>query len=153
VNYLATYLRPPAPDTATRPDTALVWLSRQPSQQRPDSAEPDEIPDPDERVDDGTDGGDGKQSDQPHAETGSEDSLPDGVPVPTTRARYQRWRDLWHKVAELPSDEVPAFAQSNNVSVRTLQRIRQAGEAGLLDEIGPPSRRSRLQLVDGPRDG
>jgi hypothetical protein len=151
VDYLAAYLRPPeSPDARVQPAPGSAASS---AELRPEGGTPDETPKMDERfdnrVDDGTDSG---GFDAPDGDSGGEDALPDGVLVPSTPARYQRWRDLWHQLSALPAEQVPAFAQAHNVSVCTLQRIRQAGEAGSLDEESPPTQRSRLMLVNGHRD-
>jgi hypothetical protein len=152
VDYLAAYLRPPkSADTHVEP--ASAQLAARPDERRPEAAAPGEIRELGERFDSRGDRADSDDFDAQDGDPGGDDALPDGVLVPTTPARYQRWRDLWHKLSDLAPEEVPAFAQSNNVSVRTLQRIRQAGEAGLLDEAGPPTQRNRLQPVNGHRDG
>jgi hypothetical protein len=148
VDHLAAYLRPPASADA-RVEPVPSQLALPPVQRRPQAAAPEEIPKLDDRFDDGVDGADSEVVDPPEGDLGGGDSLPDVALVPTTPARYQRWRDLWHKLSAIPAEELAGFAQANNVSVRTLQRIRQAGEAGLIDEESPSSQRNRLILVNG----
>jgi hypothetical protein len=54
--------------------------------------------------------------------------------MPTTPDGLARWRDIWRDLSGLSSEDLAEVARRSNVSVRTLQRVRQAGEAGQLDK-------------------
>lgn len=148
VDFLTGYLRPPASD-AGQPLDATESRHDRSTVEGPDSEVACEMADVAsgvvDRVDDEVRG-------QQAEDAGGGVALPDGVLVPTTRSRYERWRDLWLELSGLTADDVHALARRRSVSVRTLQRIRQAGEAGLLDQVGPPLQRNRLQLANGLGD-
>jgi hypothetical protein len=76
----------------------------------------------------------------------------DRLAVPTTRAGYERWRELWRDLSRLSTHDLSEYARRNKVSVRTLQRIRQAGEAGQLDEPIAPGRGHLLLTGTGERE-
>ena len=61
--------------------------------------------------------------------------------VPTNPAAYRRWRTLWIEIGERPDATNKQLADDLDASVRTVQRIRAVGAAGLLDSPQPPNGR------------
>lgn len=109
-------------------------------------------PDPDE-----TDTGPQDEADQDdEADIADEtdqltDTMADLVPmVPTKANAYQRWRAIWIEISERPDDANKQLADDLDTSVRTVQRIRAVGAAGLLDSPQPPTARLlRLAAANG----
>jgi len=60
--------------------------------------------------------------------------------IPVNTDAYLRWRNLWTDLRSENADQ-NALAQQHQVSVRHLQFVRAAGEAGLLDSTVPPAHR------------
>jgi hypothetical protein len=60
--------------------------------------------------------------------------------IPVNSDAYQRWQNLW---ADLRGDgaDQETLAQRHQVSIRHLQFVRAAGDAGLLDSPVPPAHR------------
>lgn len=61
--------------------------------------------------------------------------------VPTNAGTYARWRALWAEISERPDATNKQLADDLKTSVRTVQRIRAVGAAGLLDTPQPPTAR------------
>ncbi|GIH05704.1 hypothetical protein Rhe02_37710 [Rhizocola hellebori] len=61
--------------------------------------------------------------------------------VPTKPADYRRWHTLWITIRERPEVTNKDLAKDNDISVRTVQRIRAVGAAGLLDAPAPTNTR------------
>jgi hypothetical protein len=53
--------------------------------------------------------------------------------VPTKLADLERWRTIWADIRDRPDTSNKDLARHNDTSVRTIQRIRAVGAAGLLD--------------------
>jgi hypothetical protein len=53
--------------------------------------------------------------------------------MPTKPAAYQRWRAMWTELSDRPDATNKQLADDFDTSVRTVQRIRAVGAAGLLD--------------------
>lgn len=62
--------------------------------------------------------------------------------VPTDPAAYKRWHGVWVRISERPDASNKQLAVDLASSVRTVQRIRIAGEAGLLDSPQPGHRQT-----------
>jgi hypothetical protein len=132
IDYLAGYLQPPALQAEHR----RRYAPAHPSHSTPITGAADQHHNQEEDGLDETD--DHSLSPNPAPENPvAGEARGSHLPSPVTDARLRRWRAIWQKLAGLPTDELTAFAQANDVSVRTLQRIRQAGEAGRLDDTEP----------------
>jgi hypothetical protein len=59
--------------------------------------------------------------------------------MPTSPAAYQRWRGLWAEISERPDATNKQVADDLATSVRSVQRIRAVGAAGLLDSPHRPA--------------
>lgn len=99
---------------------------------------------------------DGGANDEPDEDDGDErDQLTDfpaeiARMLPTNLAAYQRWRALWIEICERPDATNKHLADDLATSVRTVQRIRAVGAAGLLDSPQPPTGRVlRLASTNG----
>ncbi|MFI6079112.1 hypothetical protein ACIA5C_47165 [Actinoplanes sp. NPDC051343] len=68
--------------------------------------------------------------------------------IPTNPTAYRRWREMWIKIAGRSEVTNKQLADDLNASVRTVQRIRAVGAAGLLDFSRPP-RPLRLASTSG----
>jgi hypothetical protein len=62
--------------------------------------------------------------------------------IPTQQPTYDRWREIWQAINTGANPPNKAVARKAGVSRRTVQRIRNAGNAGLLDSPEPPVTRS-----------
>jgi hypothetical protein len=70
--------------------------------------------------------------------------------MPTKPAAHQRWRAWWVEIGERPDATNKQLAEDLATSVRTVQRIRAVGAAGLLDSPQPPTARLlRLAATNG----
>jgi hypothetical protein len=70
--------------------------------------------------------------------------------MPANPAAYERWRGLWVEISERPDATNKQLADDLATSVRTVQRIRAVGAAGLLDSPQPPTGRLlRLASANG----
>lgn len=58
--------------------------------------------------------------------------------IPTQQRDYDRWRELWQAINDGTNPSTQAVAARFDVSTRTVQRIRDAGLAGLLDSPETP---------------
>ena len=103
---------------------------------------------PDDAQNDDDDRNDDEDPDEPDEDNDGDerDQLTD-VPVelarmmPTHPAAYQRWRGLWVEISERPDATNKQLADDLTTSVRTVQRIRAVGAAGLLDSPQTPTGR------------
>lgn len=78
-------------------------------------------------------------ADQTDQLTGTDADL--AAMVPTKLNAYLRWRAMWIKIRERPDEPNRLLADDLHTSVRTVQRIRAVGAAGLLDSPKPPTAR------------
>lgn len=70
--------------------------------------------------------------------------------LPANPAAYERWRSLWVDISQRPDTTNKQLADDLATSVRTVQRIRAVGAAGLLDSAHPPTGRLlRLASTNG----
>jgi hypothetical protein len=101
---------------------------------RPQTTEPQPNPTEEKHV------GTGEERDHPDDDeiddTDQSDDL--GQVVPTNLTAFQRWRNMWVAIAERPDATNKQLADDLDASVRTVQRIRAVGAAGLLDSPRPP---------------
>ncbi|GGL12713.1 hypothetical protein [Mangrovihabitans endophyticus] len=58
--------------------------------------------------------------------------------IPTQQPDYDRWREIWHALNDGTGPSNQDVAGRFGVSTRTVQRIRDAGRAGLLDSPDTP---------------
>jgi hypothetical protein len=58
--------------------------------------------------------------------------------IPANPSAYQRWRAVWHDLQHNHTDP-RVIADTHQISLRQLQFIRRAGQAGLLDSATPPT--------------
>jgi hypothetical protein len=58
--------------------------------------------------------------------------------IPTQQSVYDRWRDIWQAMTDDDTASNQDIAARFDVSSRTVQRIRDAGLAGLLDAPETP---------------
>jgi hypothetical protein len=68
--------------------------------------------------------------------------------IPIQPGAYQRWRTTWTQLRQDPSGDLKAVAERNGFSIRQVEFIRRAGQAGLLDSATPPALRLAA-LADG----
>jgi hypothetical protein len=113
------------------------------------AAQPDNAKDDDDRGDEDSDERDEDNDSDEH------DQLTD-LPaelvrmMPANPAAYERWRGLWVEISERPDATNKQLADDLATSVRTVQRIRAVGAAGLLDSPQPPTGRLlRLASING----
>ena len=126
----ATSTPPPAPVPTDEPDP-------DPADARPDGT-----------VADDTDQVGQATADQTDHLTGTMAEL--AAMVPTKANAYQRWRAIWIEISERPDDTNKQLADDLDTSVRTVQRIRAVGTAGLLHPPQPPTvRLLRLATATG----
>ena len=99
--------------------------------------------------------GDGGDDEPAEDNGGARDQLTD-VPaelarmMPTNAAAFERWQGLWIQISERPDATNKQLADDLATSVRTVQRIRAVGAAGLLDSPQPPTGRIlRLASTNG----
>jgi hypothetical protein len=59
--------------------------------------------------------------------------------IPVQAEAYQRWLSAWGELRDSPGGELKPVAERHRFSVRQLEFIRRAGEAGLLDSPIPPA--------------
>jgi hypothetical protein len=70
--------------------------------------------------------------------------------MPANPAACERWQCLWVEISERPDATNKQLADDLATSVRTVQRIRAVGAAGLLDSPQPPTGRLlRLASTNG----
>jgi hypothetical protein len=127
-------IQPPSPAIPPTASTA-----------QPDNAE-DHHPEDDngDRYDQGDDPGECDEDDD-----GDEHHQLTGLPaelarmMPTNPVAYERWRGLWVTISERPDATNKQLSDELTTSVRTVQRIRAVGAAGLLDTHQPPTGRPR----------
>jgi hypothetical protein len=60
--------------------------------------------------------------------------------IPVQQDRYDNWRRIWQHLQQ-PGSEQRVIAQDNERSLRTIQFIRSAGDAGFLNSPIPPAQR------------
>jgi len=58
--------------------------------------------------------------------------------IPTQQPAYDRWREIWQAIDDDTNPSNQDIAATFDVSTRTVQRIRDAGHAGLLDSPETP---------------
>jgi hypothetical protein len=58
--------------------------------------------------------------------------------IPTLQPAYDRWREIWQAIDDDTESSNRDIADTFDVSTRTVQRIRDAGHAGLLDSPDTP---------------
>jgi len=58
--------------------------------------------------------------------------------IPVEQADYDRWRELWQRLRTAPEVSNQDAAKASGVSIRTVQRVREAGVTGWLDSPLPP---------------
>ena len=58
--------------------------------------------------------------------------------IPTQQQDYDRWREIWQAINDGTQPSNRAIADRFDITVRTVQRIRGAGLAGLLDSPETP---------------
>jgi len=113
------------------------------------AAKPDDAHDDDKRDDEDTD-----ERDEDHGgdKRGHLTDVPAELArmMPANPAAYERWRNLWVEINERPDATNKQLADDLATSVRTVQRIRAVGAAGLLDSPQPPTGRLlRLASTNG----
>lgn len=132
---------PSAPTSAAVPEFAPI-TTHQPGPDDEQAAARDVVVDDAERDDEASPADETEQL----ADTAAD--LP--AMVPTKPNAYQRWRTMWIEICQRPDDTNKLLADDLDTSVRTVQRIRAVGAAGLLDSPKPPTARLlRLAATNG----
>jgi hypothetical protein len=144
-------IQPPTPAAAPTAEPAPT-PTHQPSP-ADDAESPHDTPDLDDDMeDDDLDDDEADLADETDDLTGNAADL--AAIVPTKPKVYHRWRAMWIDISDRPKEKNRDLADDLATSVRTVQRIRAVGAAGLLDAPQPPTPRVlRLAATNGvPRE-
>jgi hypothetical protein len=135
-------IQPPAASTPFPAAGPGPTSTRRPDHDGEDVRDNDDVPD-----DEGQDG-----EDDVRADTDDLIDIPGDLAamMPAKAAAYLRWRAMWTDISERPDDTNKQLADDLDTSIRTVQRIRAVGAAGLLDSPQPPNARVlRLATTNG----
>jgi hypothetical protein len=73
--------------------------------------------------------------------------------IPIQQEQYHAWQTVWSDLTTHPDEPLDTIAARHKISRRQVERIRRAGEFGLLNWPIPPARLMASMFVDGHLSG
>ncbi|GFJ93320.1 hypothetical protein Prum_069620 [Phytohabitans rumicis] len=73
--------------------------------------------------------------------------------IPIQQEQYQTWQTVWADLSTHPDEPLDTIGARHRISRRQVERIRRAGEFGLLNWPIPPARLMASMLADGHLTG